>query len=80
MTLVEVIDVRFRSRFAEWLESVLPWYDVDRERAKYERFQQQLTESRKIRYAANHVVADSRRDRRGNMRSSFRAAGDRLGR
>jgi RecB family exonuclease len=77
VTVLEV--VRVRSRFAAWLESILPWYDQDRERAKFARFQQQIVESQKIRHAANHVIADSRRQRRGNMRSSFRAAGDRLG-
>ena len=76
---VEMLDVRFRSRFAAWLESILPWYDQDREAAKYEQYKLQVDLSRRVRGEANHLIADSRRDRRGNMRNSFRAAGRRLG-
>jgi len=75
----EVLDVRFRARFSEWLESILPWYDQDRERAKFEQFKAQVDTSRKVRFSAEMEVSRSRRDRRGNLRESFRAAGHQLG-
>ena len=76
----EVLDVRFRARFSEWLESILPWYDQDRERAKFEQFKAQVDTSRKVRISAELAISSSRRDRRANMRESFRAAGHTLGR
>lgn len=70
--------VGIRSRFQEWLESILPWYDQDRERAKTARYQQQLVESKRVRFDANHVVASSRTDRRSEMRASYHRATRRL--
>ncbi len=79
MTLAPVLDVGVRSRFAGWLETVLPWYDRDREAAKYAQFEKQIDTSRKVRVSAQLVISSSRRDRRDNMRESFRAAGRHLG-
>lgn len=79
MTLAPVLDVRLRSRFAEWLETILPWYDRDKEAAKWATFEKQIDTSRKVRVSAQLVISSSRRDRRDNMRESFRAAGRHIG-
>ena len=79
MSVIGAPDMGVRERFQEWLESLLPWYDQDKERAKFAQYMQQVQTSRKVRTDADHLIASSRRDRRQDLRKSFHDASNRLG-